>query len=474
MHKPVRIWSLKLFRAWELCTFLIAGTVALYAGRGELPQLNSTTTGPYQTLGAVFVGGALLWVIWLSQTDMYASRRLIERKSELLQIFVGATCAAGFLSLVGAFFAFPLNEASFLAVFIAVLFVMTALGRFSVRTLQRLARARQRNLRHVAIVGTGSPVRNLAWRIFENTNSGIVVTGVFGTPNDAHGLPDQVPFGGNLDDLTDRMMREPIDEVLVTYSLTEHYEDVVGLIDRCRRIGVPVRMVDECLMPFGMRPKIEYVGGAASLVYEDVPDWGWQGQVKEVFDTVFSFAAILLLIPLFIVVAIAIKIDSPGPIFFVQPRVGSNRVTFPFYKFRTMRKDAAAIQASLEAQNESAGPTFKIAKDPRITRVGAFLRKYSIDELPQFLNVLKGEMSLVGPRPLPLRDVERFDTDWHSRRFSVKPGLTCSWVVAGRSELTFDQWVKMDLAYIDNWSLKRDVSIILNTIPAVFRGSGAY
>ncbi len=474
MNKPARVWGFKFFRAWELCAFLIAGLLALTVANGDLSAIETMFPNSLGTLALVFLGGALLWVAWLSQSDLYASRRLIERKNEILQILAGAVCAAGCLSIVGAFIHAPLNDSAFLGVFISSLVVMTVTGRLVVRGLQRFARAHRRNLRHVAIVGDGAPVRNLAWRIVKSAESGIVVTGVFGASKDIKDLPEQVAMGGCLDDLSERMMREPIDEVLVTYSLSEHYSEVVALIDRCRRVGVPIRMVDDNLAPFGMRPKIEYVGGSVSLVYADTPDWGWQGQVKEAIDFTVAALAILMLLPVFILVAIAIKIDSPGPIFFVQKRVGMNRVTFPFYKFRTMRKDAAQIQASLEQQNESSGPTFKMANDPRITRVGRFLRKYSIDELPQFFNVLKGEMSLVGPRPLPLRDVERFDTDWHSRRFSVKPGLTCSWVVAGRSELSFDRWVEMDLAYIDNWSLKKDASIILNTIPAVLRGQGAY
>lgn len=474
MDKPARVWSFRIFRAWEFFAFIISGVFALVVANG-MPILTVTAAAQLlQTVGPVLAFGGILWVMWLGKSELYASRRISERKSEVFQIVIGVMCAAGGLSLVGVFANGPMNDADFLLLFILSLVLVTVLGRVVARGLLRVARAHDRNLRHVAIVGSGLAVRDLAMRLSNSADSGIVIAGVFGAPADMARLPNSVPVGGNLDDLSERMMREPIDEVIVTHSFSEHYQDVVGLIDRCRRVGVPVRMVDESLAPFGMRPKIEYVGGVVSLVYEDKPNWGWRGQVKDIVDTLVSGLAVVALLPVFIVVAIAIKLDSPGPVFFVQPRVGKNRVTFPFYKFRTMRQDAAQIQASLEQQNESAGPTFKIANDPRVTRVGRFLRKYSIDELPQFLNVLKGEMSLVGPRPLPLRDVERFETDWHSRRFSVKPGLTCSWVVAGRSELSFDRWVEMDLAYIDNWSLRKDASIILNTIPAVLRGSGAY
>jgi lipopolysaccharide/colanic/teichoic acid biosynthesis glycosyltransferase len=180
------------------------------------------------------------------------------------------------------------------------------------------------------------------------------------------------------------------------------------------------------------------------------------------------------LAPLFAVVAWFIRKDSPGPVFFTQERIGFNKRPFRLIKFRTMMDGADHQQAELEHLNEAAGPVFKIKSDPRVTRVGKFLRRFSIDELPQLVNVLKGNMSLVGPRPLPVRDFDRFNTQWHKRRLSVKPGMTCLWQVNGRSNVTFDHWVQMDLEYIDNWSLGLDMKILLKTIPAIMRGSGAY
>ena len=166
-------------------------------------------------------------------------------------------------------------------------------------------------------------------------------------------------------------------------------------------------------------------------------------------------------------------ITSPGPVFFVQERVGLNKRRFRLYKFRTMLKDAELKQAELESLNEVEGPVFKIKNDPRITPIGKFLRKMSIDELSQLINVLKGDMSLVGPRPLPVRDYNGFDQDWHRRRFSVRPGITCLWQVDGRSDIPFETWMELDMKYIDNWSLTLDLKILLRTLPAVLRGSGA-
>jgi len=177
--------------------------------------------------------------------------------------------------------------------------------------------------------------------------------------------------------------------------------------------------------------------------------------------------------PVFLLTAIAIKLTSPGPIFFVQDRVGLNKRRFCMYKFRTMIPDAEKKQDELEDFNEASGPVFKIKNDPRITPIGRILRKLSIDELPQLFNVLKGDMSLVGPRPLPIRDYNGFSEDWHRRRFSIRPGITCLWQVNGRSDTSFEEWIKLDMEYIDNWSLWMDMKILLLTVPAVIKGSGA-
>jgi len=182
---------------------------------------------------------------------------------------------------------------------------------------------------------------------------------------------------------------------------------------------------------------------------------------------------ITLLLPLFVLTAVLIRLTSRGPAVFVQKRLGLNKRHFGIYKFRTMVVDAEKRMKEIEHLNEVTGPVFKIKNDPRITPLGRFLRKTSIDELPQLFNVLKGDMSLVGPRPLPIRDYEGFNEDWQRRRFSVRPGITCLWQIGGRSSISFEKWMELDLQYIDKWSLKLDMEILVKTIPAVLRGSGA-
>jgi lipopolysaccharide/colanic/teichoic acid biosynthesis glycosyltransferase len=195
--------------------------------------------------------------------------------------------------------------------------------------------------------------------------------------------------------------------------------------------------------------------------------------IKRLVDLIVASSLLIILAPLLVVIGIAVRWDSPGPALFAQERVGLNKRRFKLFKFRTMVVDAEKRLAELESKNEVSGPVFKIKKDPRITRLGAFLRKASLDELPQLLNVVRGEMSLVGPRPLAVRDYLGFSQDWHRRRFSVRPGITCLWQVLGRSSIPFERWMELDMQYIDQWSLSLDLEILLRTIPAILRGSGA-
>jgi lipopolysaccharide/colanic/teichoic acid biosynthesis glycosyltransferase len=195
--------------------------------------------------------------------------------------------------------------------------------------------------------------------------------------------------------------------------------------------------------------------------------------LKRAVDVIGATTALIVLGPLMLVTAAAITLTSDGPVIFSQERYGLNRRRFRMWKFRTMVKDAERLQAPLESRNEVRGPVFKITRDPRVTPLGRWLRRTSIDELPQLFNVIKGDMSLVGPRPLPIRDVLRFTRSSDMRRFSVRPGLTGLWQVSGRSRLDFDQWITLDLRYIDRWSLALDFAILARTLPAVIRGTGA-
>jgi exopolysaccharide biosynthesis polyprenyl glycosylphosphotransferase len=227
---------------------------------------------------------------------------------------------------------------------------------------------------------------------------------------------------------------------------------------------------------FRVTPKrlsLDECGAMPFLTLDWVASDDWRLIVKRLLDVAVAAGVLIVGAPLFVLVALAIRLDSRGSVLFVQRRVGLNKRTFSLVKFRTMCTDAERRQATLEGLNEANGPVFKIANDPRVTRVGRFLRRTSIDELPQLWNVLRGDMSLVGPRPLPLRDVSRFNEALQRKRFSVKPGLTCLWQVSGRSGIGFGEWLRLDLWYIDNWSLALDLKLLVQTVPAVLRGTGA-
>ena len=268
--------------------------------------------------------------------------------------------------------------------------------------------------------------------------------------------------------------QEPVDEVFVMLPRDKYRqlnEHIVGL---CEEQGIVVRVQTS---PFPLRIarwQSDELDGRPIVTIRSGPSSAWHLAMKRLLDVVGSTLLLLALAPVFSFVMLAVKWDSTGPVFYIQDRVGLNKRRFRLFKFRTMSERADELQAELECLNEAEGPVFKIKHDPRVTRVGRFLRRFSIDELPQLLNVLKGDMSLVGPRPLPVRDVKRINSQWQKRRFSVKPGLTCVWQVNGRSDISFNDWVSMDLQYIDNWSLALDMKILLKTVPTVLKGAGAY
>ena len=277
-----------------------------------------------------------------------------------------------------------------------------------------------------------------------------------------------------IEQLNSVITKQPVDEVLVALPIDKYGPVVETIVHQCEEQGIVVRVRTEMSRLQVARSYVDDLEGVPVMTIQSGPADSWQLIMKRVIDIAGSAAFLVVLAPLFAVIAWLIRMDSTGPVFFMQERVGFNKRPFRLIKFRTMLDGADHQQSQLEHLNEAAGPVFKIKSDPRITRLGKFLRRFSIDELPQLINVLKGDMSLVGPRPLPLRDFDRFDTQWHKRRLSVKPGMTCLWQVNGRSNIDFDHWVQMDLEYIDNWSLGLDMKILLKTIPAILRGSGAY
>ncbi len=273
--------------------------------------------------------------------------------------------------------------------------------------------------------------------------------------------------------LVQAIHRQNIGRVILAFARLE-LDKVQEAIEACEVEGVEAWLSADFIRTSVAKPTYENLGQRPMLVFRATPDVFWALMIKNAMDRVGSIFGLLLLSPLFLATAILVKASSPGPIIFTQRRAGVHGKPFTMFKFRTMYMDAEERHAEMMALNEMSGPVFKVDKDPRITPIGRWLRKTSLDELPQLANVLLGDMSLVGPRPLPLYEVERFEARAHRRRLSMKPGCTCIWQIRGRNKVTdFENWVRMDLEYIDNWSLALDISILIRTIPAVLLGSGA-
>ena len=358
-------------------------------------------------------------------------------------------------------------------VFWVLAVVVEIAGRTLLTLAARYAAERAIGSVRLIIVGSGPRTLRLYERILVEPLSHYRVLGFVDSPG-----THEVPFAvrqrmlGPLDDLEGLLAGNAVDQVLITLPVKSCYDAIQQAISTCERVGVEVQYLSDV---FSVSvPEVGAVArGRAGRHSGDLRRRRLPAGGQARFDVVVSGLGLIVLSPVLLVCAWLVWRSGPGPIVFTQPRFGYNRRQFHMYKFRTMVADAEQLQASLESQNEAAGPVFKIRRDPRITPVGRILRKTSLDELPQLFNVLKGDMSLVGPRPLPVRDVSRFNEAGLMRRFSVRPGITCLWQVTGRSNTSFAQWVELDLEYIDNWSLSLDAQILIKTVPAVLAGNGA-
>jgi exopolysaccharide biosynthesis polyprenyl glycosylphosphotransferase len=329
-----------------------------------------------------------------------------------------------------------------------------------------------RNPRHVIILGGGRRAMT-AWRQLRTRwHSSVTLLGFVDDRPTSEMPPDVVDrYLGTVDELSNLLLRNVVDELLIALPPSAPYDMIQRAVAIAERVGVAVVHLRDF---YGSSPKKHF--SLESELFTDLayhPDYVAGQTVKRLLDIIGATAGLVLFSPVFLITAIAIKAASKGPIFFAQERYGARRRLFRMYKFRSMVINAVELMPELEALNEATGPVFKIKKDPRITPLGSFLRISSIDELPQFWNVLIGDMSLVGPRPLQVRDVSLFDDPALMRRFSVKPGITGLWQVSGRSNVSFEQWIKFDFLYIDDWSLGLDFRILAKTFGAVVKRTGA-
>jgi exopolysaccharide biosynthesis polyprenyl glycosylphosphotransferase len=428
------------------------------------------------------IGNAILFVLFLGMWNaqarclgLYRSHRLSSAVGEAVDVIKAAAFGATTIAVAGWLLHVRFVTMPFLVVFVALLVSLLVVLRLGLRLTLRWARRRGRNLRDVVVVGTNARALGFVRALEARRELGYRVLGFIDRPW-AGG--DVVAGAGyrwlaDLEAFPEFLRLHVVDEVLVCLPLRSLYGEAARVAAVCQEQGVPVRVVSTMFDLRGGHCEADVLDGTPVVTIAMGAMDGVPMTVKRLIDVAGSLALLLLLAPVFLAVAIAIRLDSAGPVFFVQGRLGLSKRRFRMYKFRTMVPDAEKLQRDLVALNEVAGAAFKIKDDPRVTRVGRFLRATSIDELPQLANVLKGDMSLVGPRPLPVRDYEHFSHDWHRRRFSVRPGMTCLWQVDGRHLLPFERWMELDLLYIDRWSLALDLRILLRTIPAVLKGSGA-
>jgi exopolysaccharide biosynthesis polyprenyl glycosylphosphotransferase len=380
--------------------------------------------------------------------------------------------ASGLLSLVSLLFPLTDPHGAFGYRTALMLWGLCAMGLILTRVgLQRVLALGRVRVRNSLVVGTGPRASLVCRRVLADTSAPRFIVGFVDSEHGqvAPDLPAKVL--GSLGDLPSTLLQAPIDEVIVALPIKSRYKDIQDVIDICELMGIPVILPTDVFHTSGapFRPRIS----DEQVTTLEPRRRRLAVLTKRGIDIVGASVGLLLATPVMLLAAAAVLLTTSGPVLFTQERYGHNRRRFRMYKFRTMVVDAEAMLPVLEHLNEAPGPLFKIGKDPRLTAVGRVLRLASIDELPQLYNILRGDMSLVGPRPLSLRDAYRLPEAELARRFSVPQGLTGLWQVQGRSRLDYRDWVRYDLKYVDHWSLLLDLKILLRTVPAVLRGDGA-
>ena len=426
----------------------------------------------------VKVGNAMLGVLLLlswygafAAQGLYTSHRLGSRAKEIIEIARAVAICSVALVVAAVIGQWPTVGFRTVAGFGAMSFVLVSSVRIALRYNLRWLRERGHNVKSLVIVGGGARGRAFAAHIKRRHDLGYKILGYVDADS---GYANGARYLGTIEDLPQLMATEIIDEVAIALPIKSHYSQIERAVGLLEEQGITAHVMSDMFPQKLARARSDDFDGMPIVTLGSVPPFSWRTEAKRLMDLSVSVIMLLVATPMLVAAAIAIKLDSPGPVFFIQERVGFNKRRFRMIKFRTMTIDAEARMEEIEHLNEKQGtPIFKIKNDPRITRVGRWLRKTSIDELPQLINVLLGDMSVVGPRPLSVRDATRMEEAWQKRRFSVKPGLTCLWQVSGRSNLSFEQWMQLDLEYIDHWSLGLDVRILIRTIPAIASARGA-
>ncbi|MFS8086310.1 MAG: sugar transferase [Acidobacteriota bacterium] len=416
----------------------------------------------------------LSWYAAFATQGLYVSHRLSSMAEELKEITRAVMISAAALLVAAQLGNWPTINAVTVAEFTLFAFALIASVRFALRLNLRRLRKRGHNVKTLLLLGGGARGRRFAAEVRRRQDLGYKLIGYVDT--DPAFTGDELagaPWLGKFEDLPRIVAKEIIDEVAIALPIKSHYTQIEKAVALLEEQGIMTHLLSDLFPQKLARSHPSDFNGLPIVTLDSAPRFSWRTEAKRMMDLAGASVLLIISAPVLLLAAIAIKLESDGPVFFVQERVGLNKRRFRMLKFRTMSADAESRMQEIEHLNEKTGPIFKIRNDPRITRVGRWLRKTSVDELPQLINVLLGDMSIVGPRPLSLRDALRMELAWQKRRFSVKPGLTCLWQVSGRSNLSFEQWMQLDLEYIDHWSLGLDASILLRTIPAIVLARGA-
>ena len=414
----------------------------------------------------------LLMLIFLAADGVYTPQRGGSWFTELYRI-LNATTTVGVIAFAAVFFIGPLIYSRALLLW-AIALTVAFLG--AARLVRRLAgfalRRRGIGVARVLIVGAGELGRTVVRTIVAQPGLGYQIVGFVDDD------PAKLELGrykalGTLDDVEAVLQRERVDEVIITLPWM-YQRKIVGIVRACEQRGARARVVPDLFQLSLSRLDVDDIGGIPLVGIKEtgLPRAG--RVVKRVLDILVAATVLLVMGLPMLVIALLIRLDSPGPALFQQTRLGEGGRPFTIYKFRSMRLGAEDEQEQLRAHNQATGPLFKIKNDPRLTPLGGLLRRTSLDELPQFLNVLRGEMSLVGPRPGLPQEVAQYQNSWHRQRLEAPQGLTGLWQVSGRSDLSFDEMCLLDIYYIENWSLGLDLQIALRTIPRLLFGNGAY
>ena len=449
-------FALSLWLAHGLRDFL---NVDLFGAESEFASFWGEPSGrPY-----IWISLLLLFTapITLNTQGFYSQSYWTSRK-QVFWLITKATMIVTLGIILGIFVLKIQLTRSVIILFAIICIMLMSIKEEIWQFIQNKRMGRTDSQKRLILLGSESETQEMLERIGDGKNKNYRVMMEFNINRDP------------INELVQNLHKYSANVVLINAGHTK-FDLIEKVINACELEGVEVWLAADFFNTQIARTTVDDFHGVPLLVFQTTPAPSLQSLTKQMIDYIGAFTMILILSPLLLICALSVKLTSQGPIMFRQKRSGINGRPFIMFKFRSMNTNAEQRKHELEAMNEMSGPVFKVSSDPRITPIGKILRKYSLDELPQLINVLQGSMSLVGPRPLPEDETKRFEDLSHRRRLSVKPGLTCLWQISGRNEVKeFSDWVRLDLEYIDNWSLWLDIKILIRTIPVVFKGTGAH